>query len=400
MISNNCAIIQQFGAAVKRFGLKAGAVLGAWTVLALMLAANQYAVTLARGTPSPFLRLLRWAVADYWIWAALTPLVFWTASRFRFTRRHLVSVLIVHVFGTLAFSLVHVAAAMLIGVPRGSSVAGVSWGALKARLVIELYSDVWMYCTLLALWNLLDYQKRYRERVMQALQLEAQLAKSQLEALRSQIQPHFLFNTLNSISALMQDDTSAAEDMLADLSYMLRASLDGAGAQEVTLADELDVLQAYVRIQRKRFEDRLQVEIATPADTLDALVPSLVLQPLVENAIRHGLAPLSRVGTIRVASQKHGEQLVLTVSDNGRGLPREYREGIGVSNTRERLRQLYGAAGDLQLRSAPDQGVTVTVLVPFIRAADGMDEHAHEDLDPHRGRRTAGAPADSLAARD
>ncbi len=114
-----------------------------------------------------------------------------------------------------------------------------------------------MYWSLVALWNLFDYQKRYRERAMQALQLESQLARAQLEVLRGQLQPHFLFNTLNAISALMQDDVKAAEDMLADLSSMLRASLDGAAAQEVKLTDELDLLRAYIRIQSRRFQDRL-----------------------------------------------------------------------------------------------------------------------------------------------
>jgi LytS/YehU family sensor histidine kinase len=235
---------------------------------------------------------------------------------------------------------------------------------------------------------------------MQALKLESQLAKAQLEALRSQLQPHFLFNTLNSISALMQDDVEAAEDMLADLSYMLRVSLDNSTTQEVKLADELHLLEAYVRIQKRRFQGRLQVDTEAPPETLEAQVPSLLLQPLVENAIRHGLAPLSRTGKIQIASRKDAARLLITVSDDGCGLPPEYREGIGLRNTRERLKQLYGAEAELHLHGAPGQGVTATVTVPFRIAEKRLEIHEHEHHHIDSGRRTFGAPANSFAPVD
>jgi signal transduction histidine kinase len=394
-------MMQQLGAALKRVGIKSGIVLGAWTLLAFVLALHEYAVLAARGTPTSFFRLLRWAAVDYWIWAALTPCVFWTASKIRFTRKRLAAILAVHCLASVAFSVLHVGVAMLVGVPRGAAATGVSLAALKARLLLEFFSDLWMYWPLVGLWNLIDYRKRYRERMMHALQLESKLAKAQLEALRSQMQPHFLFNTLNSISALMQEDVKAAEDMLADLSYMLRVSLRGGGMQEVTLANELELLEAYVRIQKRRFEDHLHIEIEIPAETLDTLVPSLVLQPLVENAVRHGIAPLSRGGTIRVASERFQDMLVITVSDNGCGLPPDYREGIGLGNTRERLKHLYGSSeAKLDVRNNPDHGVSVAMTLPFRYAEYPAQEQEHEDLNDHSGRRTTGTPANSLAARN
>ncbi len=392
--------MQQLGAALKRVGGKLGIIVCAWTLLALMLAIQEYALIAARGTPASFFRLLKWAALDYWIWAALTPFVFRMASKFQFHHQHITRILAVHCFASIAFCLLHITAAMLVGVPCGTAPAGLSASALKARLLLDFYSDLWMYWPLVGLWNLLEYQKRYRERTVDALKLESQLANAQLQALRSQMQPHFLFNTLNSISALMQEDVNAAEDMISDLSYMLRVSLRGGEQQEVRLASELDLLEAYVRIQRKRFEDRLEVCMEIPVETLDALVPSLVLQPLVENAIRHGLAPLARPGKICIRSCKEDGKLILTVADNGAGLPANYHEGIGLSNTRQRLVQLYRGAGNLDLRGTPEQGVIATVALPFRYADSCIEEQEHEDYNTHNRRRTTVAPASSVAALD
>ncbi len=385
---------------MKRFWIKFGLVAGGWTALALILAANKYVRLLSSGTPSPFGRLLRWPLLDYWIWAALTPLVFAFAARVRFTRKHLAWIVAAHAGACIALSVVHVGIAAAIGIPSAASAKG-SWLAVwRARFLLEFYSDIWMYVPLVFLWNLLDYEKRYRQREQQALQLESQLAKAQLEVLRSQLQPHFLFNTLNSISALMQEDAEAAEDMLADLSYMLRASLRGNTTQEITLAREIQLLEAYARIQCRRFEDRLTFEVDTPVETLVCLVPSLLLQPIVENAVQHGIAPLSRPGKIVVTSRRDGAHLVLTVADDGRGLPPQHEERIGLTNTRKRLEQLYGARQSLDLRSTPGQGVVATISLPWRFADEHPEGIEDEDSYRDRGRRTAGQTAGSLPAGD
>jgi len=186
--------------------------------------------------------------------------------------------------------------------------------------------------------------------------------------------------------------------MLADLSYMLRTSLRSTAGQEITLERELDLLRAYLRIQKRRFEDRLRVTISPAPETVHAKVPTFILQPLVENAIRHGIQPLSRAGNILVSSTRVVDDLILQVTDNGSGLQENYNEGIGLSNTRERLRQLYGESQAVRLSSAPDKGTTVTITLPFRAAEKEVLQADDEDSDAYRGRRTARATTDTFTA--
>ena len=254
----------------------------------------------------------------------------------------------------------------------------------RLRFLTDFYSDVWMYFPLVWLQNLRDYYRQFREREVTAARLEAQLTRSQLELLRNQLRPHFLFNALNSVSALMAEDAQAAEDMLADLSYMLRESLRGSANQEISLRQELDLLTAYMRIQHRRFEDRLEINTDVEPACLEAQTPSFLLQPLVENAIRHGIAPLSRIGRIEIAAGHLDGHLVLRVTDNGSGLAPDFKEGIGLSNTRQRLAQLYGPGQSLQVRNNTDQGVTVRISIPF-HLANQTNEVAHANPNNDRG---------------
>jgi LytS/YehU family sensor histidine kinase len=194
-----------------------------------------------------------------------------------------------------------------------------------------------------------------------------------------QIQPHFLFNTLHTISELVHEDPDAAERMIARLGDLLRLTVDNAQAHEVTLAQEMEFLEAYLEIQRTRFHDRLEVTVEVEDGTEDALVPNLVLQPLVENAIRHGTASLGGLGRILVRTSNRGGTLRLEVHDNGRGpqpapRPRQ-RQGVGVRNTRARLEQMYGPAGRLELTHCPIGGTVAAVEIPF-RRANPADEAA------------------------
>ncbi|MDB4947352.1 MAG: yehU 2, partial [Gemmatimonadetes bacterium] len=205
------------------------------------------------------------------------------------------------------------------------------------------------------------------ERALRALRLEAGLARTQLEALRSQVQPHFLFNTLHAVSALMATDVAAARRMITDLGDLLRLSLDAGGAQEVPLREELGFLEQYVAIQRARFRDRLDVGYQVDADARDAPVPRLLLQPLVENALSHGLAPRSAAGRVDVRAWLQDGSLRLAISDDGVGLgpgPAP-AEGHGLGDTRERLRQLYGDRQALEMTANPGGGVTVQVTIPL-----------------------------------
>jgi len=186
-----------------------------------------------------------------------------------------------------------------------------------------------------------------------------------------QLHPHFLFNTLNAISELVHKEPDTAERMVIQLSDMLRLSLDSSGVQEIPLRQELDFLQTYLAIEQTRFRDRLQIKMDIEPETLNAQVPTMILQPLLENAIRHGIFPLSRGGLIEVRARRTGGMLQLQIHDNGRGLAAGQENGarstgVGLSNTRARLEQLYGPGNAIfQLKSAPDKGVTVTISLPL-----------------------------------
>jgi LytS/YehU family sensor histidine kinase len=180
-----------------------------------------------------------------------------------------------------------------------------------------------------------------------------------------QLNPHFLFNTLHAISSLMHQDVDAADRMLIKLSELLRRALDGTDTQEVMLREELEFLRNYAAIEQTRFGDRLKIEMTITPDTLDAMVPNLVLQPILENAIRHGIEPHARDGFIEVSAKREGEALRLEVRDNGGGLNGSVVEGVGLSNTRARLKQLYGTRQTFTLADAPGGGVVVTATLPF-----------------------------------
>jgi LytS/YehU family sensor histidine kinase len=236
-----------------------------------------------------------------------------------------------------------------------------------------------LYSAVAALTQAYDYYRRYREREKRAAQLEiaaaqleTQLAQAQLDALKMQIHPHFLFNTLNSISVLMQDDVSAANKMLIRLSELLRAALKSEKAQEVSLRQELEFLRGYLEIEQMRFQDRLHVDFDVDAETLDSLVPNLILQPLVENAIKHGIAPRAEAGTICVEAHRENGHVRLSVRDDGSGLSetKNQSNGIGLANTRARLEKLYGAEHSFEIVSPSAGGLEVKVTIPFRSAAD------------------------------
>ncbi|HJR16161.1 MAG TPA: histidine kinase, partial [Gemmatimonadales bacterium] len=185
--------------------------------------------------------------------------------------------------------------------------------------------------------------------------------------LRMQLQPHFLFNTLNTVAELVHTDPDTADQMITRLGRLLRLSLDHAGHQVVPLRQEIDFLRMYVEIEYVRFQDRLQIVWDVAPDTLDAAVPTLLWHPVLENAIRHGVTPLAGRGRIIIASRRHGDDLVLQIRDNGRGLPegRIPREGVGLRNIRERVDQLYGTRARFTLEPAPDGGTVATLRLPF-----------------------------------
>jgi LytS/YehU family sensor histidine kinase len=207
------------------------------------------------------------------------------------------------------------------------------------------------------------------EDTARAARLETRLAEARLETLTAQLQPHFLFNTLHAISTLMHRDVEAADTMLARLGDLLRRTLDGRDRPEVPLAEELQLLDAYLDIARVRFEDRLTLDVRIATETKGALVPRFVLQPLVENALQHGIGSRQGWGRVTIQARRDGERLQLSVSDDGPGAALQGngfpREGIGLTNTRQRLRERYGANHSLQLTNGEDGGFLVAVDIPF-----------------------------------
>jgi LytS/YehU family sensor histidine kinase len=225
-----------------------------------------------------------------------------------------------------------------------------------------------------------DYYQRYRERELRASELEKGLVQAKLHALQMQLNPHFLFNTLHSISSLMHKDVEAADRMVMRLGDLLRAALASADTQEMTLRQELEFLERYLDIEQIRFGNRLTVKKNIEAATLEARVPNLILQPLVENAIRHGIEPWSRPGCIELGARRADNRLTLTVADNGAGLRDQepVEEGVGLSNTRARLRELYGEAHHFELRHGPQGGLLAELTIPF-RVESVHHEHSNAD---------------------
>jgi len=315
-------------------------------------------------------RLVAYQVLRWNAWFALTPLIGWLASRFPLvppTARAIA----VHAFAALAISPIHSAWwAMLLVVVRPYDAMGTREFAVAFRGVAlsGLAEQLLMYGGVLTAHHAALYYRKYRERERLAARLEASLAEARLHALELQLQPHFLFNTLNSISALVRTARQGeAVTMIAGLSDLLRYSLEHAGEQRVALATELAIIERYLEIERLRFPDRMAFEIDAPAEVRRAAVPTLLLQPLVENAIRHGIARSAGPGRVVIRARRDGAALCLEVFNTG-ALAADHRAGVGLRNTLDRLRHLYRADQRFELR-AGDGGVIAAVRLPWTEAA-------------------------------
>jgi signal transduction histidine kinase len=343
------------------------------TVIAVLYSVERYFYLRLLGQPVSLGQLVPAELVFTYIWALLTPLVMWPARRFPVwgaklasNGRTLVRNWAAQLVAVVTFIVLHVAlftiASILLGGGDHVPAARLFTGYLASWFTL----DSIVYCTLLAVYHALVYYRVSQDRALRASQLEARLAQSQLQVLRMQLQPHFLFNTLHTISALMHKDVKRADSMIAALSDLLRMSLRSVGVQEVELREEVDFLQRYLEIMSLRFGDRLTVALDIDSTALDARVPTLVLQPLVENALRHGFGDGMRAGHVRVVAALDGDMVRCEVIDNGHGMPPGGpREGVGISNTRARLRHLYGDRFSLDLLSNPGGGSRVALAIPY-----------------------------------
>ncbi len=335
-----------------------------WTSIGLSFAFQFYISSAKAGLEVTWKQAVSYALGDWYVFALLSIPVIWLARRFNFDSGNRARSLAVHVPGSLLFSLAYMILRALVG--RWQSDASFL-EAFQPLLVKTWHFNLLIYWVIVAVSFAFDYYGKFRERELRAAELEKNLVKAKLQALQMQLNPHFLFNSLHSISALMHQDVESADRMIVRLSDLLRAALENSDAQEVTLRAELKFLQSYLEIEQIRFGSRLAVKTQIPPDVLDARVPNLILQPLLENAIRHGIEPHAKPGVIELRAQRANGELTLDVSDNGGGVndANALNEGVGLSNTRARLRTLYGEAHRFELSNRPEGGLRVRVTIPF-----------------------------------
>ncbi|HVE56489.1 MAG TPA: histidine kinase [Pyrinomonadaceae bacterium] len=346
-----------------------------WTLFGVFFALQSYVNAAYVGQPLFFPgALISWLICGY-DWALLTPAVIYLAQKFPLARGSLQRNVPLHLFASVVAAFLHLSIFIAVQQTffRNPQNHDSFWQAFQRLSVVEFHVDLLTYWILVGIWHLREINRRYLEReretarlAIETSQLETRLAEARLNALKMQLHPHFLFNTLNSISVLMRDDALTANKMLVKLSELLRAALKSESSQEISLEDELEFLRAYLEIEQMRFQDRLTVDFQIENETLDAQIPNLILQPLLENAIRHGIAPRAERGKILIESRRENGFLRLAVSDNGAGLQSSANEnGIGLKNTRERLEKLYGEQQKFEIISGASGGFEVRIKIPY-----------------------------------
>jgi two-component system, LytTR family, sensor kinase len=334
-------------------------ILAAYSVLGALFTSQVWIDYAYAGHPLTWWRAAAVALADWYLWALLTPAVAWLAHRFRVDRRRFVASLAVHLPASLAFTVAKQVADTL----SAAAITGITRGPAS---FVKVYVTLLTYWAIVGITYAFEHYRKYREGELQAAHLQTALARAQVQSLQMQIHPHFLFNTLNAVAALMREDVEAADVMIARLGDLLRATLATADMPEVPLRRELELAEMYLDIQRARMGERLTTRLSADADTLEVTVPTLLLQPLVENAIRHGVAARAGPSVLEIRARREGGRLVLEVEDDGPGPPDPIVPGHGLQNTRLRLAAAYGPSASLEVR-AEGGGTTARVSLPCAR---------------------------------
>lgn len=362
--------------------------LAVWSGIAAALATTDYLSAIPMDTSNTLGDAMARQFCDCLAYVPLTPFAYWLARHYPVQRENWMRRVLLLLAGGAVFTLGHVlfrgltpfgdwdndANSWRPAVEWKARHLSIEWTVYGHMLVVNAIQDViFNYVPIVSLALAVAYHQSFRQNELRKLQLESHLVTARLETLKSQLRPHFLFNTLHSISSLMFTDVSAADRMMTLLSDLLRLSLRNNGSQVTLLREELQFVDTYLQIESIRFESRLTIERDIAPDTLSALVPHLLLQPLVENAVRHGVAPLQCGGRIRITSSRNGpDHLLLRVIDNGPGLkaggPQPSGSGLGLATTRERLRALYGDDQQLEIRAAGDAGTEVMLRIPLTRS--------------------------------
>ena len=345
-----------------------GLIWGIWTIIALFFSSQVYLMNYTDKQPIRYTEFFVQAAACY-LWALATPLILWLSRRFRLDRSNWLRRSLLH----LGFSVVLTVTLLALHFVIYMFFMGRAGSIVPIRMANYVYYnlDRWVlvYWVILLLTHAFNYYLSYRKGELKASQLHTQLVQSQLEALKMQVHPHFLFNTLHSISALLSRDTEGARKMITRLGDFLRLTLENSGSMEVTLQQEIEFLNGYLEIERIRFQDRLTTDIKVDPDVLDVRVPNLILQPIVENAMRHAIGN-SHSGRVEITAAPRNGVVRIEVKDNGPGMQVDRTleagrgRGLGLANTRARLAGLYGDAASFDLSNDPAGGLVVTLEIP------------------------------------
>ncbi|CAN5855429.1 histidine kinase [soil metagenome] len=357
---------------------------GIWTFIGLVFTLQFYFASYRSERPTPFVDALYMQMIWAYLFALATPLVLWAVTRLPLERENWVRSALLHIPASIVLGVLLTALGRVLIWLRWSWPLGkpLTFESITRFVVANFTEAIGIYLLIALTGYAFSYYRRFREGQVRTLQLEAQLSQAQLHALKMQLHPHFLFNTLHSISALLNKDVEAARKMITRLGDFLRLTLENSGSQEVTLRQEIEFLGCYLEIERIRFQDRLVTHMDVAQQTLDAKVPNLILQPIVENAIRHAIAPRSTQGLIEIEAKQRNGTLRIQIRDNGPGLSAHrtsenvFKKGLGLANTETRLEQLYGRAHSFNLSNNPEGGLIVTLEIPFHR--DGIAPNQSE----------------------
>ena len=367
---------------------------GVWTFVALAYGLTVFELYRSTGQSMRFMTVLGMQSSQVLTYIPLTPFVFALANRYQLQRSNWARNSLILLAGGLVFTVAQVAMRGMTPYaywdPRvhhwGSAVWDaqahgfrIQWFMFRSLFLGSVVDDVvTTYFPIVLIAHMASYYQRFRERELRSSQLQGQLEKARLQSLKSQLQPHFLFNTLNSISALMLTNVEAADRMITRLGDLLRISLETAGTQMTTLSRELEFVSCYIEIEKVRFEERLKVSIDVAPEALDASVPHLLLQPLVDNAIKHGISRLVSGGEIHISVTQDDADLHIEVRDNGPGFREPAHSssgGVGLRITRERLETIYGQDQSVEVLSLPQGGVAARVCIPLRMTAAGSEQH-------------------------
>jgi two-component system, LytTR family, sensor kinase len=351
-------------------------VVAIWMGIGLFDATQNVFVMRAEGMHHYWIRLFITLSLAWLPWMVVTPLVLWLGGRYPFRQWKRLSAWGAHLAACAATGAVYsawVAGWEQVLNPRAETPSPAFMPRWSDKFYNGLLSYVILYCLILLVGYLLDSQKQLVLQQTETARLNDQLSKAQLNALRRQIEPHFLFNSLNAIAGLVREEkTDAAVGMIAELSDFLRRVVEDSDRQEVALREELEFTRKYLEIQKVRFAERLKFSLDVPAELLSAQVPTLILQPMVENAVKHGISKRAQGGAVRVAAFRSNGTLTVTVSNDGPSLPGGWETkqmGVGMLNVRTRLRNLYGDAFSFHLRNREPEGVEALISVPFVAPA-------------------------------